>query len=76
VACPVVYDADATCPYFDAFIERAFGGDADMIDYWWRIVGYSLTGFVDHDALFFLLWFGANGKSTGLMALRYLLGDS
>lgn len=75
VACPVVYDADATCPYFDAFIQRAFGGDADMIDYWWRIVGYSLTGFVDHDALFFCYGLGANGKSTGLMALRYLLGD-
>ena len=75
VASPVVYDTNATCPEFDSFLHRAFGGDPDMIDYWWRIVGYSMTGFVDHDALFFCYGLGANGKSTGLMVLRFLLGD-
>jgi P4 family phage/plasmid primase-like protien len=75
VASPVQHDAEATCPAFDAFLFRAFAEDQEMVDYWWRIVGYSLTGFVDHDALFFCYGLGANGKSTGLMVLRFLLGD-
>jgi P4 family phage/plasmid primase-like protien len=75
VASSVRHDADATCPAFDAFLFRAFAEDQEMVDYWWRIVGYSMTGFVDHDALFFCYGLGANGKSTGLMVLRFLLGD-
>jgi P4 family phage/plasmid primase-like protien len=75
VCSPAAYDPEATSPNFDAFLHRAFGGDLEMVAYWWRIVGYSLTGYVDHDALFFCYGLGANGKSTGLMALRYLLGD-
>ena len=75
VSSPVRHDASAQCPAFDAFLFRAFAEDQDMVDYWWRIVGYSMTGFVDHDALFFCYGLGANGKSTGLMVLRFLLGD-
>ena len=75
VASPVAFDPAATCPAFDAFLARAFDHDADLIDYWWRIVGYSLTGYVDHDALFFCYGEGANGKSTAFMVLRMLLGD-
>lgn len=75
VSSPAAYNPEATCPHFDAFIHRAFGGDPEMVSYWWRIVGYSLTGYVDHDALFFCYGLGANGKSTGLMALRHLLGE-
>ncbi len=75
MASPARFDGEAQCPAFDAFLHRAFDGDADLIDYWWRIVGYSLTGYVDHDALFFCHGVGANGKSTAFLVLRMLLGD-
>lgn len=74
VASPVTYNPDATCPKFDAFLDRAFDGDQDLVAYWWRITGYSLTGYVDHDALLFCYGEGANGKSTSFMVLQQLLG--
>ncbi len=74
VACPASYVDEAKCPQFSAFVERAFDGDRELIAYWWRIVGYSLTGYVDHDALFFCYGAGANGKSTAMLTLRMLLG--
>jgi len=75
MASPAEYVDEAKCPQFDAFLARAFGDDSNLIDYWWRIVGYSLTGYVDHDALFFCYGSGANGKSTSFLVLRMLLGD-
>ncbi len=75
LAAPVVYDPEATCPAFDAFLHTCMGGDEALIAYLWRAIGYSLTGFVDHDALFFCHGTGANGKSTFFLVLRMLLGD-
>jgi putative DNA primase/helicase len=75
VSCAAKYVDDAECPRFDEFLARAFAGDEELIAYWWRIVGYSLTGYVDHDALFFCYGAGANGKSTAMLALRMLLGS-
>lgn len=76
VSSPATYDLTSTCPTFDAFLTRAFDNDRDLIDYWWRIVGYSLTGYVHHDVLFFCHGDGSNGKSTALLTLRMLLGIS
>ena len=75
VAAPVSYQEGATCPKFDAFLHRALDGDTDLIDYWWRAVGYCLTGYVDHDVLFFCYGSGSNGKSTANMTVQMLLGD-
>jgi putative DNA primase/helicase len=40
-----------------------------------KAIGYSLTGFIDEQCLFFLLGDGANGKSTFIEAISQLLGD-
>lgn len=41
---PIQYDAAATCPQFDAFLDQIMLGNTDLINYLWRIMGYSLTG--------------------------------
>jgi putative DNA primase/helicase len=70
----VPLQADARCPRWLAFLDRILGGDAEMIDYVQRAVGYSLTGLGDEQCLFFLYGHGANGKSTFIETLRKLLG--
>jgi len=50
-------------------------GDQKSIDYLARAVGYSLTGRVHEDVLFFCYGKGANGKSTFFGGLQLLLGD-
>jgi P4 family phage/plasmid primase-like protien len=74
IAAPVCYEAGATCPAFDSFLETCMDGDQELISYLWRLIGYSLTGFVDHDALFFCYGTGANGKSTFFLVMQMLLG--
>lgn len=72
---PIVYDPEARCPSWDAFLEYFMDGDKDLIAYLARAVGYCLTGRVHEDVLFFCYGKGANGKSTFFGALRILLGD-
>lgn len=69
------YDPDADCPTWYRFLDEVFSGDADLINWLQRAVGYSLTGFVDEQVLFFLHGSGANGKSTLTNVLAQLLGD-
>ena len=71
----VVYDKAATCPRWEAFLARAFGGDAALMQFVQRAVGYTLTGETTEQALLVLKGAGANGKSTFLSVLRALLGE-
>jgi P4 family phage/plasmid primase-like protien len=71
---PVHYDPDATCPRFDAFLERIIP-DANVRAFLQRAVGYSLTGETSEQCLLFLHGSGANGKSTFLAILQELFGD-
>jgi putative DNA primase/helicase len=41
---PVEFSESATCPVFDAFLNRITGGDNDLARYLQRCVGYCLTG--------------------------------
>jgi putative DNA primase/helicase len=50
-------------------------GNAGLIAFLQRIVGYSLTGDTREECLFFLYGTGANGKSTFLEVICALLGD-
>jgi putative DNA primase/helicase len=69
------FDADATCPVFEAFIERIFASNRDVIEFVRRAVGYSLSGETSEKCLFILVGTGANGKSTLLNVLNRLFGD-
>ena len=61
--------------HWNAFLNRVTGGDADLIAFLQRVVGYALTGVTREHALFFLYGTGANGKSTFLNAITGAMGD-
>src|SRR5262249_47236941 len=61
---PVEYDPAATCPTWLRFLDRVMKGNANLIGYLQRVLGYSLTASVVEQVLWFLHGTGANGKST------------
>jgi putative DNA primase/helicase len=72
---PVTFDEKAGCPIWAAFLDRLFGGSADLVSFMQMAIGYSLTGAVTEKALFVLCGDGDNGKTTLLEAFRYIMGD-
>jgi P4 family phage/plasmid primase-like protien len=74
VRSPIAFDPGADCPMWSGFLER-FIPDVNTRQYLARAVGYSLTGRVHGDALFFAYGKGANGKSTFFGVLKTLLGE-
>ncbi len=71
---PVRYEPEATAPTFDAYLERVLP-DADVRAFVQRAVGYSLSGEVSEQVLFFVTGVGANGKSVLMSTISRLLGD-
>lgn len=69
------FDANATCPVFQEFLQRIFDGNDDVIAFVQRAAGYTLSGDVGERCLFFCYGTGANGKSTLLETLIALLGE-
>jgi P4 family phage/plasmid primase-like protien len=72
---PITYDPSAVCPLWEAFFERIFEKNKNLIDFVQKMFGYSLTGDISEQVLFFLHGTGANGKSTLLLILQELLGE-
>jgi putative DNA primase/helicase len=70
-----VYDPRATCPRWDKFMLDVMGGDAELVSYIQRAVGYSLTGSTKEQCLFMLHGGGQNGKSTFLEVIQFVLGS-
>lgn len=68
------YDSAAACPTWEQFLHRIMDGNQELLDFLRRMVGYSLTGDVSEQVLFFLHGSGANGKSTFILALFGVLG--
>ena len=62
-------------PTWNAFLDPVTDGDAELIAFLQRVVGYALTGVTREHALFFLYGTGANGKGTFLNTLTGILGD-
>lgn len=72
---PFAYDDTADSPTWKQFVLQAMGGNTALAEFLQRAVGYSLTGDVREQCLFFLYGLGANGKSTFVETVRCLLGD-
>jgi len=72
---PITYDAGATCPLWEKFLDRVLDGNDCLIEYLRRAVGYTLTGDTSEHVLFFLFGTGANGKTTFLHTLQTIFGD-
>jgi putative DNA primase/helicase len=72
---PVIYDPGARSDLWDRFLKESAGSDHALCDFLQRAAGYSLTGSVREEVLFFVHGPGAAGKSTFLEALKAALGD-
>lgn len=71
----VNYDANAKCPTWRQFLIDVFNNDQELIRYIQRVIGYCLSGSTKEQKMFLLFGGGANGKSTFISTLSYMLGD-
>ncbi|MGF9978701.1 phage/plasmid primase, P4 family [Viridibacillus arvi] len=71
----VAFDEKAECPTWLKFLDQIFKGDKELIEYMQCLVGYSLTGDISEQSMYFLVGGGSNGKSTYVNAVKSLLGD-
>ncbi len=62
-------------PLFDSVIGRVAKGDASMLAYLWRWLGYVLTGDVREEAFLFLHGLGGSGKGTLVNTVAGIMGD-
>jgi putative DNA primase/helicase len=63
------------CAQWGRFLARIFADDEELIAFIQRACGYSLTGSIAEQVLFFLYGSGANGKSVFVNVMRAVLGD-
>ena len=73
--CPVTYDPDVTHEVWDSYLRTVTGDNQEVMAFLQRAVGYSLTGDVSEEKLFFVHGPAASGKSTFMEAVRAMLGD-
>jgi putative DNA primase/helicase len=71
----VNYNPDAKCPRFDRFLAEIFENDNELIEYFLRTAGYSITGETVQQKVFIWYGLGANGKTTLAETLLTILGD-
>lgn len=69
-----VTPADQAVPNWLRFIGEVFTHDADVLEFVQRLCGYCLTGDRREQKLFFFWGTGANGKSTLIDLLLWLMG--
>lgn len=63
------------CPRWRRFLDEITGGDADLVAYLARLLGYCLTGLTREQVFAFFVGTGANGKSVLLQTVARVLGD-
>jgi putative DNA primase/helicase len=71
---PHAFDSSATCPIFDTFLAECMGGKGRMVNFLWRLIGYSTIGVTSEQILVMCIGEGANGKSTFMNVILEALG--
>lgn len=69
---PIEWDATATCPHFDSFLETIL--TEDYIALVWQMLGYLLYSGNPNQKAFLMLGTGSNGKGTLMRVIAALLG--
>lgn len=69
------YEPDAQCPLWERFISEIFEGNEELIHYVHKALGYSLTGSIKEQVVFFGFGTGSNGKSVFFSTIREVLKD-
>jgi P4 family phage/plasmid primase-like protien len=67
--------AGTPTPLWDAFLERIFRHDPELIPFMQRVLGYALTGLTSEHVLVFAWGQGGNGKGVLLNTASRLIGD-
>jgi putative DNA primase/helicase len=65
---------DEKCPRWMQFLSEIMCGDAELVSYLQRLVGYILSGRMDEQCFFLFYGGGANGKSTFINVIKHLMG--
>ena len=73
--CNASFNPSATCPRWLDYLDIVTNGNAELIRYMQKAVGYSLTGNTGEECLFILYGTGRNGKGTFAETLLHLLGS-
>ncbi|WP_461256853.1 DNA primase family protein [Treponema sp. R80B11-R83G3] len=71
----VEYDPNADCPLWKQFIREIMDYKPELIKFLQTAMGWALTGDNTEQTMFILYGSGANGKTTFLNTIQYLLGD-
>jgi putative DNA primase/helicase len=71
----VAFDPSAECPRWRLFIDEVMDGQADMIAFLQKLMGYCLTGDMREDAYFVYWGKGCNGKSVCVETEEAVMGD-
>jgi putative DNA primase/helicase len=69
------YDLAADCPLWKQFIREIMDYKPELINFLQTAIGWALTGDNTEQTMFILYGSGANGKTTFLNTIQYLLGD-
>ncbi|HDZ20866.1 hypothetical protein LCGC14_1143090 [marine sediment metagenome] len=72
--CPVAYDPNTSCPKWLEFLTKIMGGNAHLVTFLRRAIGYSLTGHIDERCMFIPWGSGRNGKTTFLETIATVTG--
>jgi len=70
---PINYKPKAECELWLAFLNEIMDGDNDLIGFFQRAIGYSLSGDTSERCMFICHGSGANGKSTIFTVLGKIL---
>jgi putative DNA primase/helicase len=71
----VEFNPQADCPMWKKFVREIMDFKPELINFLQTAAGWSLTGDISEQTMFILYGSGANGKSTFLNTISYLLGD-
>jgi putative DNA primase/helicase len=72
---PYDYSPEAPCPRWKKFIFDAFGQQKDLVEFFQRAVGYSMTGLTSEKCLFIPTGPTDSSKTTTMKVVGTLLGD-
>ena len=73
VCSPIAYKPNSSATKWKRFIQDIMCKDKDLIRFLQKTLGYAMTGSVKEQVMFILNGHGANGKSTLLEAVRYVM---